>query len=149
MAALQILKDVGGRMYKNILVPMALDHDISPKTLGAARTLAGEDGKITAIHIHEAAQSSVASFLSEDAVRQARVSARARLEEKTKGLPGVTAELVVGHAYRSIIDYAYANGIDCIVIGSHKPGLSDYLLGSTAARVVRHAPCAVHVCRTS
>ena len=38
---------------------------------------------------------------------------------------------------------------DCIVIGSHKPGLIDYLLGSTAARVVRHAPCAVHVLRNT
>lgn len=135
-------------MYKNILVPMALDHDISPKTLGVARALAGEDGSITAIHIHEAAQGSVAAYLSDDMVREAKATARARLEEKTAGLDGVTAELVVGHAYRSIIDYAEAKGIDCIVIGSHKPGLSDYLLGSTAARVVRHAPCAVHVCRS-
>ncbi len=43
---------------------------------------------------------------------------------------------------------AVAHAVDCIVIGSHKPGLSDYLLGSTAARVVRHAPCAVHVYRS-
>ena len=136
-------------MYKNILVPMALDHNVSPKTLSVARALAGEDGKITAIHIHEAAQGSVATYLSEDAVREAQANAKARLQEKTAGLSDVTAELVVGHAYRSIIDYASENGVDCIVIGSHKPGLSDYLLGSTAARVVRHASCAVHVCRTS
>ena len=135
-------------MYKNILVPMALDHDISPITLGVARALAGENGKITAIHIHEAAQGSVAAYLSEDAVRQAQATARARLDEKLDGLDGINGELVVGHAYRSIIDYAEVHGMDCIVIGSHKPGLSDYLLGSTAARVVRHAPCAVHVCRT-
>jgi len=38
-------------------------------------------------------------------------------------------------------------GTGCIVIGSHKPGLRDYLLGSTAAKVVRHAACAVHVKR--
>ena len=47
----------------------------------------------------------------------------------------------------SIIDFATSSGIDCIVIGSHRPGLSDYFLGSTASRVVRHAPCAVHVFR--
>ena len=134
-------------MYKNILVPMALDHDILPKTIGVARALAGEDGKITAIHIHEAPQGSVAAYLSEDLVREAQAGARASLKEKTARLEDVTAELVVGHAYRSIIEYAETKGIDCIVIGSHKPGLSDFLLGSTAARVVRHAPCAVHVCR--
>lgn len=59
------------------------------------------------------------------------------------------AEIVKGHTYRTIIDYAGSNDVDYIVIGSHKPGLSDYLLGSTAARVVRHAPCAVHVIRSS
>ena len=134
-------------MYKNILVPMALDHDISPQTLGVARALLSENGTITAIHIHEAAQGSVASFISEDAIREAQENSRAKLAEKTAGIEGLNAEFVVGHAYRSIIDYADLNNIDCIVIGSHKPGLSDFLLGSTAARVVRHASCAVHVCR--
>ena len=42
-----------------------------------------------------------------------------------------------------------SDDIECIVMGSHKPGFSDYLLGSTAARVVRHAPCAVHVYRST
>ena len=34
-----------------------------------------------------------------------------------------------------------------IVIASHDPGLVDYLLGSVAARVVRHAHCSVLVTR--
>jgi nucleotide-binding universal stress UspA family protein len=33
------------------------------------------------------------------------------------------------------------------VIASHRPGMADLLIGSTAAQVVRHAPCAVHVLR--
>jgi nucleotide-binding universal stress UspA family protein len=55
--------------------------------------------------------------------------------------------VIKGHSGRSIIDVAVQKNADCIVIGSHKPGLIDYLLGSTAARVVRHAPCNVHVLR--
>ena len=55
--------------------------------------------------------------------------------------------IIKGHSGRSIVDVAKDIHADCIVIGSHKPGLIDYLLGSTAARVVRHAPCAVHVLR--
>lgn len=50
-------------------------------------------------------------------------------------------------AGRVITEYANKSDIDCVVIGSHKPGLRDYFLGSTAARVVRHAKCAVHVLR--
>ncbi|WP_170501927.1 universal stress protein, partial [Ruegeria atlantica] len=38
-------------------------------------------------------------------------------------------------------------GIDCIVLASHKPGMKDFFLGSTAALVVRHARCSVHVLR--
>ena len=48
---------------------------------------------------------------------------------------------------QDVVDFAAEMKADCIVMGSHKPGLADYLLGSTAARVVRHAPCAVHVMR--
>ncbi len=136
-------------MYKKILVPMALDHDVSPQTLAVAKTLAGADGDVIALHVYEAPQGSVAAYLDEEIVQTAFQQARETLHAKTKDMDGVTAELVKGHTYRTIIDYATDNGIDCIVMGSHKPGLSDYLLGSTAARVVRHAPCAVHVCRTT
>ena len=73
---------------------------------------------------------------AEDAIRE-RVGAQA------------DAEVVVltGHAGRTITEYAEEVGADCIIVGSHKPELQDYLLGSTAARVVRHAPCSVHVLR--
>jgi nucleotide-binding universal stress UspA family protein len=136
-------------MYKKILVPMALDHGISESTLEIARSLTHGEGEITALHVYEAPQGSVSSFLDESAVKQAVARAEAALMEKTKGLQGVTPVMVKGHTYRSIIDYAREHEVDCIVIGSHRPGLSDYLLGSTAARVVRHAPCAVHVYRSS
>lgn len=134
-------------MYGKILVPMALDHDLSPGTLQVAQALCVTGGQITALHVHEAPQGSVAAYLEKSAVREGYERAAQRLRDKTEEIDGVTAEIVTGHTYRSIIDYATANDIDCIVIGSHRPGFSDYLLGSTAARVVRHAPCAVHVYR--
>lgn len=134
-------------MYDKILVPMALDHGLSPETLNVAKALCAPDGQITALHVHEAPQGSVAAYLDKDAVREGFERAVQLLREKTEALDGVNAEIVKGHTYRSIIDYATEHDVDCIVIGSHKPDFSDYLLGSTAARVVRHAPCAVHVYR--
>lgn len=136
-------------MYKKILVPMALDHNISPRTIEIAKALTAGGGDIIALHVYEAPQGSVTAYLDEDAVKEGFERARKTLSEKLEGIEGIKAELIKGHTYRTIIDYATANGIDCIVIGSHKPGLSDYLLGSTAARVVRHAPCAVHVYRST
>lgn len=135
-------------MYRKILVPMALDHGISPETLEIAKALMSEGGEIIALHVHEASPGSVSAYLDEDLVRAGFEAARKRLEEKTTGLDGVTPVLLKGHSARTIIDYAGENGVDCIVMGSHRPGLRDYFLGSTAARVVRHAHCAVHVQRT-
>ncbi|SEW32048.1 Nucleotide-binding universal stress protein, UspA family [Aliiroseovarius sediminilitoris] len=135
-------------MYKKILVPMALDHGISPETLEIARNLLAEGGDITALHVHEAPQASVSAYLNDDIVKAGRDHAHSMLMKKTEGLEGVTPVLLTGHTARTIIDYAHEHDFDCVVIGSHKPGLSDFFLGSTAARVVRHCRCAVHVQRT-
>jgi nucleotide-binding universal stress UspA family protein len=40
-------------------------------------------------------------------------------------------------------------GADLVVVGSHRPAMKDYLLGTNAARVVRHARCSVLVARES
>ncbi|MGY3438804.1 MULTISPECIES: universal stress protein [unclassified Marinovum] len=135
-------------MYNKLLVAMALDHGISPQMLEIAKLLCNPGGQIKAIHVVEAPPSTASAYLGKDAIRQGFERAQALLNEKTAHLDGVTAEIVRGHTYRTIVEYASQHAIDCIVIGSHKPDFSDYLLGSTAARVVRHAPCAVHVFRT-
>ena len=134
-------------MYDRILVPMALDHDVSPQTLKAAQTLLNEGGEIVALHVYETPPGSVSVYLDEDSVRSGFEAAQKRLLDKLRTLDGIRPVVLKGHTARTIIDYAAGNAMDCIVIGSHRPGLSDYLLGSTAGRVVRHAPCSVHVQR--
>lgn len=52
-----------------------------------------------------------------------------------------------GNAYEEILDTAKTFEADLIVMGAHKPGIRDYLLGPNAARVVRHSTCSVHVVR--
>lgn len=136
-------------MYKTLLVPMALDHGVSPHTLDIARKLRADGGTIIALHVYEALQGSVSAFLDEEVVREGFARAQSLLESKIANYSDIRAEVVKGHTARSIIDFADANSVDCIVIGSHRPGLSDYFLGSTASRVVRHAKCAVHVYRSA
>ena len=135
-------------MYRKTLVPMALDHEVSPATLAIAQQLTADDGEIIALHVFEIPPGTGSVDLDEKVAKEGIEQAKRRLHEKVAGTTGIKAELIKGHTYRTIIQYANDNGIDCIVMGSHKPGLSDYLLGSTAARVVRHAPCAVHVHRS-
>ncbi|MEO0497415.1 MAG: universal stress protein [Pseudomonadota bacterium] len=134
-------------MYQKILVPMALDHDVSPITLKIAHSLLAEGGEVIALHVHEALKGSVSAYVDEKAVTAGFERAQTMLQEKLSQTDGVTAKIIKGHTSRSIIDFAQQNDIGCIVMGSHKPGLIDYFLGSTAAWVVRHASCAVHVHR--
>jgi nucleotide-binding universal stress UspA family protein len=45
---------------------------------------------------------------------------------------------------QEIVDYAKAENIDLIVVGTHgRPGVAHLLLGSVAEKVVRSAPCPV------
>ncbi len=78
---------------------------------------------------------------------ETRVALSRDLAEKAALLDNATSLVIEGHSGRTILEWAAEHGVDCIVMASHRPGISDYFLGSTAARVVRHAPCAVHVLR--
>ena len=60
-------------------------------------------------------------------------------------LAGVIVEN--GTVYREIVEAAKDLNIDDIVMGAHRPSLSDYLLGPNSARVARHAGCSVTVVR--
>lgn len=135
-------------MYKNILIPLALDHDHD--TAGAmdiAHRLLAEGGKMTALHVLEALPSYAAQYMTDEQLDQRHHQAAAALKAEIGALGDVRPVVITGHSGRSIVDYAAENSVDLIVVASHRPGLQDYLLGSTAARVVRHAPCAVHVVR--
>ena len=134
-------------MYKHILVPMALDHGIAETTMQIARTLLADGGKITSLHVHEAPNNTVGAYVDQSVMDNAFSSAKAEMDKRAAEMDGVDALTVSGHSGRTIVDTATSLKADCIVLGSHKPGLIDYLLGSTAARVVQHAPCAVHVAR--
>ncbi len=47
----------------------------------------------------------------------------------------------------SILAAAEAHGADLIILASHIPDFSNYFIGATADRVVRHAKCSVLVDR--
>ena len=134
-------------MYKKIIVALSLEHGISERALNTAKALADNGAEIMAIHISEPLHSSVRFHVSDDDLRKAHEKTEAMLKERVKNHPGVTPVMLEGHAGQTLAEYAREIDADCIVIGSHKPGLRDFLLGSTAARIVRHAPCSVHVLR--
>ena len=52
-----------------------------------------------------------------------------------------------GTVYRHILDMAERIGADLIIMPAHTLRFSDYLLGTNASKVVRHARCSVLVLR--
>lgn len=100
-----------------------------------------------ALHVVEAAFGLARATQSEAHAQAVFDRARELMKGKLGNEENVSGHVVEGHVYRSIIEFAQQHDVDCIVLGSHKPEFSDYLLGSTASNVVRHAPCAVHVNR--
>jgi nucleotide-binding universal stress UspA family protein len=135
-------------MYKKILIPIAPDHERdTTEALAVARQLLAEGGQITLLSVVEELPAYVAEYVVIKPADKIIKDARARLEEDVKDEPDVTTDVVTGHAAVSITKFAEEHGMDLIVVTSHRPGAQEYFLGSTAARVVRHAPCAVHVVR--
>ena len=135
-------------MYKNILVPVSLDDDRDIKgAIEVARTLADEDGEITLLHVVEHIPGYAITYLSPEYISERRKAVVTELEAMAANIPNGIGVVVTGHSGRTILDYSYKNDVDCIIVASHRPGMQDMLLGSTATQVVRHAACAVHVIR--
>lgn len=136
-------------MYSHILIPMDMDHEHALKPAQeVAEALLGENGRITLLHVTEEIPGYVAARLPEELLSGGKAACLAALKEMEQDISKpVESHVISGSAGSAIVNYAEVHHVDCIVILSHKPGLEDYFLGSTAARVVRHAPCCVHVIR--
>lgn len=139
-------------MISKILVPLDIDAEKSgAEAIAFAKKLAVEDGaQIVLLHVKELVPGYVASHLPDDFNKMSTDTAHKNLSAAAaaQGL-GDTADVVIrdGNPSAEILDYAKDTGADLIVIASHNPGFGDYFLGSTAARVVRHAHCSVLVLR--
>ncbi len=136
-------------MYAKIIVPIDLAHVHSgKKAINIAKKLIDDGGKIFLINVVEDIPTYVAAELPAGLLDDSKKIALSELTATAKAA-GVDAEIEVrsGRAAASILDAAESHEAGLIIIGSHRPGLSDYFLGSTAARVVRHAQCPVFVDR--
>ncbi len=134
-------------MYNCIIAAIGLSHGHGPRTMEMARLLKADGGKIHAVHVLEPVPGFASNYLPDGHERTVRKNAIAAVEERIGEARDAEVAILQGYPGMTLTEYAEEIGADCIIVGSHKPDLQDYLLGSTAARVVRHAPCSVHVLR--
>jgi len=136
-------------MYKKILIPVDISHkERAQAMIQAADRLADDGAQITLYNVVEDVPSYITVQTPETVLETARTNASRELAAiATQADIKAHVEVGRGRAHSTILDYAGRIDADLIVVASHKPGLQDFLLGSTAARVVRHATCTVLIIR--
>ena len=135
-------------MYQKVLVPVALDHSRSFKAaLDVARLLSDDGAVVTVLNVIDKMANNVDEYLPESHSKVRISEVETELKAELGGVLEAKPVVISGRAGSAIVDDAVEYEFECIVITSHRPRLTDYFLGSTAARVVRHAPCSVHVIR--
>lgn len=136
-------------MFNKILVAVDPSYDDrQDRALATARKLAGDTlAEITALTVLEPMPSHVAIQVAHEAKVEAADKQATALRHKIGDGSEIRVYVRHGQAAHEIIEHARETEVDCIIVASHRPGLSDYFIGSTASRVVRHAPCTVVVLR--
>jgi nucleotide-binding universal stress UspA family protein len=141
-------------MFKDILLPVDLTHrETQLKAVGNAADMARQWG--STLHVitilPDFGMSIVGSYFPKGFEEKALAEADKQLHEFTDKEIGTDIKIhrIVGSGtiYKEIMHYANETNCDLIVMASHRPELSDYLLGPNAARVVRHAKQSVLVVR--
>lgn len=140
-------------MYSNILVPMDLEHiEMFPKAIELAIQLLGDNGgKIHSLYVDQNRIHSSAFQLVTEKGKEMRDAVKQRVAEEfekhvNSPYRGV-CHIRNGTVYDEILAEEQRLKPDLIIIAAGKPGLSSYLLGSNAEKVLRHAQGSVFVIR--
>lgn len=138
-------------MFKKILIPVDVEvPKETQKLLTAARTLS--ENWNSELHVvtvvPNVGMAIVGTYLDENFEANSRKTAAAELAAAVAAA-GLDAKqhVLSGTIYDRVIAVAKKLDVDLIVIGAHRPDLKDYLIGSNAARVVRHSRQSVLVIR--
>lgn len=113
-----------------------------------AQDIAGTmDGSLILLHVIEPIPGFIASQLPEGILKKRKSEAKEELRKLAVQYSCSGVVIREGAPATEILEHAKEIKADLIVLHSHDPKLSNYLLGSVASRVVRHAHCSVHIVR--
>ena len=140
-------------MFNKILVAIDLD-DVTQNDnlLRAASKIADcSNADVFLLNVVAAPPPDLSQFLPEKYEKNALEDISGRLSDVVKNSDlqkrVKNASARFGNAYQEILTHARNMDVDLIIVASHRPHVSDFLLGTTAARIVRHATCSTLVVR--
>jgi nucleotide-binding universal stress UspA family protein len=141
-------------MFKTILVPVDLGEvEAARPAIDKAVALANSSGgALRLIYVRAIVPVTYMEFMPPAFDEEQQGTAEDKLADvaASVALPAerVSAVVRLGSVYAEVLDEAEKTGTDLIVVGSHRPTMATYLLGSNASTIVRHARCSVLVVRT-
>jgi nucleotide-binding universal stress UspA family protein len=140
-------------MFRTLLVPVDIDDvETARPALDRAKTLAeASGGTLRLIYVRSLIPVTYMEFVPPNFDTEMQADAEKRLKAIAESIrlpkERVSSVVTLGGVYDDVLKESEKIGADLIVVGSHRPTMATYLLGSNAARIVRHAPCSVLVVR--
>lgn len=139
-------------MFRTILVPIDIGKTggVDDTVLTAKALAAAHKSSLILLYVVPSVPGYVATQIAQDVWERAQADAEKELHDVANRmeLPDHTEIMMrEGTPSNQILEVANEKNVDLIVIASHDPGMADYLLGSVAAKVVRHSHCSVFVTR--
>ncbi len=141
-------------MYRRILLAVDLS-DEAPKPKGLAEALEvanSSGGELRLVNVQPLLPATFMEYVPADFDAEQERRAHEALDAIAADIPlpkeRLSCAVASGGVYHELLREAQEWGADLIVIGSHRPVMSDYLLGSNAKTIVKHAQCSVLVVRT-
>ncbi len=140
-------------MYMRIVLAVDLaDTSAAPKGLPQALELAkAGGGELRLVNVQPVVPATFMEYVPADFDAEQSKRAKEALDAILADIdlpPGrKSAAARAGGIYHELLQEAQDWNADLIVVGSHRPVMSDYLLGSNAKTIVRHALCSVLVVR--
>jgi nucleotide-binding universal stress UspA family protein len=140
-------------MFRRILLAVDLaDESPTPKVLRQALELAAfAEGELRLVNVQPLLPSTFMEYVPADFDAALEAHAREALERIVAKIEApkvkISTAVASGSVYHELLREATEWKADLIVVGSHRPVMSDYLIGSNAKTIVRHAQCSVLVLR--
>jgi nucleotide-binding universal stress UspA family protein len=141
-------------MFKKILIPVDLSElEIAKPALNAAVELALQSQcMMRLVTVETLLPASFMEYVPPEFDKSQEERASRALAEIGASLSvpkeRISHKVRFGGIYVEILAEADEWGADLIVIGSHRPSMATYLIGSNAKTIVRHAKCSVLVIRS-
>jgi nucleotide-binding universal stress UspA family protein len=139
-------------MFEKILVPVDLtEPELTRQALDEALAIAKGAANLRLVNVQSLVPVAFIDYIPANFDEELRASAEQELADVAARLdyPKERVSTVVrfGAIYPEVLAEAEDWGADLIVLSSHRPAMSTYLLGSNAKTIVRHAKCSVLVVR--